>query len=116
MVDRGNVGLTVDGFGGSNSKRHGLFVEHLQREELMVEESRNSTSLILKDQHLTFREMPGRSGGDDLIGDIVKLDLEVLGDDADIVYREEEIQINGPVKGEMSVSIGMGKDCELAVV
>lgn len=94
----------------------GLFVEYLQGEELMAEKSRNGTSFILKDQHLTFREMPGRAGGNDLESDIVKLDLEVLGDDAGIVYREEEIQIDGPVKGDVSVTGRTGKDSELAVV
>jgi len=47
--------------------------------------------------------MLGKSVGDDLVGDIIELDLEVLGNGAGKMDREEEIQIKGRVQRSVDI-------------
>lgn len=82
----------------------------------MVEESRDIADIILEDEGFAFSEMPDRTGGDDLVGDIVELDLQILGDDAGVVDGKDEIEVGGSVERQVGVTRGTGQNGELAVV
>ena len=116
MIDWRNKGLKIQRFGRYNLGLFRQFEEYLEGEELVIEVSGNSAGSILKEQDLTTCQMLGRTSRDDLVEDSIELDLEVLGDDAEVMDGEKEIQVKGGIEGNMRIASRSWQDSEFVVV
>ena len=66
---------------------------------MAIEIGSHVPDLILGDQDFAFCQGASGSVGEDLVGDMIDLDLEVLGNDAGVMHGEEEVQVDGWIQG-----------------